>query len=80
MRRSDLASCLLQLRALGVTNLVRFPLPSAPPARAVLAACELLHALGALGVDGALTETGAAMAELPLPPTHARMVLAAGEW
>ncbi|XP_043241834.1 probable ATP-dependent RNA helicase DHX35 [Amphibalanus amphitrite] len=80
VRRSDLAACLLQLRALGVSNPARFALPSPPPARAVLAACELLHALGALDMSGALTETGAAMAELPLPPTHARMVLAADEF
>ena len=78
VRRSDLAGCVLQLRALGVTNVVRFALPTPPPSGAVLAACELLFALGAISMDGGLTERGRAMAEMPLPPTHARMVLAAG--
>lgn len=79
VRRSDLAGCLLQLRALGVQNLARMALPSPPPARAVLAAVQQLHALGALSESGALTERGAAMAELPLPPAQARVLLASGE-
>ena len=46
----------------------------------MLAEGELLYALGAFAERGELTERGASMAEMPLPPSHARMALAAEEF
>ena len=46
MRRTDLASTVLHLKALGIDNILRFNFPSPPPAKNLLAALETLYALG----------------------------------
>ena len=51
MQRAELAGTLLQLKALGVDNIMAFDWLAPPPAEAVVRALELLHALGALGDD-----------------------------
>ena len=79
MQRSNLAGVLLQMKALGITNVVRFPFLSPPPAAAMARGLELLLALGAIGEDGSLVEPlGARMAELPLEPQQAKMLLESG--
>lgn len=51
MQRSSLAGVVLQLKALGVDNLMAFEWLAPPPAEALVRALELLHALGAIGDD-----------------------------
>ncbi len=51
MQRSELASTVLQLKALGVDNMMGFDWLAPPPAETMVRALELLHALGALGAD-----------------------------
>ncbi|XP_076311319.1 putative ATP-dependent RNA helicase DHX35 isoform X2 [Tachypleus tridentatus] len=46
IQRSSLASVILQLKALGIENILRFNFPAAPPAKNVINALELLYALG----------------------------------
>jgi ATP-dependent RNA helicase DDX35 len=75
MRRADLSTTILTLKALGIDNILRFDFPSAPPAKNMLASIELLYALGAIDGSGNLTNDGLIMAELPLSPTHAKMLL-----
>ena len=76
MRRADLSSTILNLKALGIDNILRFNFPSPPPAKNMLASIELLHALGALDSDGQLTSPdGYMMAEMPLSPTLSKMLL-----
>ena len=53
---SNLASVLLQLKALGVDNVLRFPFVSPPPAQSMARALEFLFALGALDDHCKLTE------------------------
>ncbi|XP_014251825.1 probable ATP-dependent RNA helicase DHX35 [Cimex lectularius] len=80
MRRSELSGAVLQLKALGVDNVVRFSFPTAPPAKSLLAAMELLHSLGALTEDAQLTRPiGIQMAEFPLSPLHAKSLLKSSE-
>jgi len=80
MQRTDLAHAVLQLKAMGIDNIVRFEFPSAPPSRNLIAAFELLFALGAIDEDGQLTRPlGEQMAELPIAPTLSKMLLASGE-
>lgn len=77
MRRTDLSTTILNLKALGIDNILRFNFPSAPHAKNMLASIELLHALDALDEKGNLTSPdGYIMAEMPLHPTHSRMLLA----
>lgn len=46
IRRSDLSSTVLYLKALGIDNILRFDFPSKPPAKNLLSALELVLALG----------------------------------
>ena len=80
MERCELSGAVLQMKALGIDNVARFPLPVAPPAKSLLSALELLHALGALSSSAQLTNPlGNQMAEFPLSPLHAKSLLASHE-
>lgn len=70
----------LQLKALGVADVVGFDFMDRPPAAAVVRSLELLLALGALdAATGALTAgVGAPMARLPVDPMFAKVLLASG--
>lgn len=73
--RADLAGAVLQLVALGEAEPKRFPWLEAPPAEAVAHAQSLLELLGAVQA-GRLTELGRRLAQLPVPPRLARLLLA----
>ena len=75
----DLADLALEATAWGVTDPLDLPFLDQPPARAWEDAVALLRGLEAVGEDGRLTPSGAQMAELPLHPRLARMVLGAKE-
>ncbi|KAI5290344.1 hypothetical protein KEM52_000498 [Ascosphaera acerosa] len=77
--RADLAPVLLQLKALGIDDLVRgFDFLTPPPAPLVARALELLFALGALDAHARLTRPlGLRMAELALDPMLAKVLLSA---
>ncbi|KAK2152383.1 hypothetical protein LSH36_330g06039 [Paralvinella palmiformis] len=76
MQRTSLAGVVLQLKALGVDNILRFPFLSPPPAQNMVQGVELLYALGAVDEHCRLTiPLGASMAEFPLNPMFAKMLL-----
>ncbi|MDW8125057.1 MAG: ATP-dependent helicase HrpB [Geminicoccaceae bacterium] len=72
---ADLAPLALELARWGVREPARLAWLDPPPEPAFSAARELLRALGALDADGRITPEGAAMAELPLHPRLARLLL-----
>lgn len=83
--RTSLASVILQMISVGVVRspdeVVEFPFVDPPDVRAVRDGVALLTELGALEVrDGStrLTETGRALAQIPVDPRIARMVVEAG--
>ncbi len=83
--RTSLASVILQMIAVGVVaspdEVVEFPFVDPPDVRAVRDGVALLTELGALEVTRGrtrLTETGRALARLPIDPRLARMVVEAG--
>jgi len=79
MQRSDLAPAILQLKALGIDNVLRFNFPSAPPSKNLVTGLELLYALGAIDSNGDLTTPlGLTMAEMPLEPVLAKSLIASG--
>lgn len=47
-QRGDLAAAVLQLKALGVDNVMSFDYLAPPPAQAMVKAAELLFSLGAI--------------------------------
>ena len=51
MQRCELANTVLQLKAMGIDNIMKFDWLAPPPAETMIKALELLHALGALGDD-----------------------------
>lgn len=73
--RSNLGSVVLQLKKLGIEDLVHFDFMDPPAPETLMRALELLNYLGALDDDGNLTELGSMMAEFPLDPQLAKMLL-----
>ncbi|XP_049762763.1 probable ATP-dependent RNA helicase DHX35 isoform X1 [Schistocerca cancellata] len=81
MQRTDLSMAILQLKALGIDNVLRFNFPSPPPAKNLLSGLELLYALGALDRDGQLTKPlGVTMAEFPIEPLFSKCLIISGEF
>ena len=78
IQRSDLAPIVLQLKALGIDNIVRFNFITSPPSCLVTRAFELLYSLGAVDDYAKLTKPlGTRMAELSLEPMMAKVLLSA---
>ena len=75
---ADLAPLLLDLAFWGTTNPSELSWLTPPPPGAVAQAKDLLVRLGALDNAGAITAHGKQMAELPLHPRLAHMLLKAG--
>ncbi|MCW2534123.1 MAG: hrpA, partial [Blastococcus sp.] len=75
--RTNLASVLLQMASMDLGDVADFPFVDPPDRRAVADGVALLEELHALDEHGKLTETGRALAALPLDPRMARMVVEA---
>ncbi|XP_052062495.1 probable ATP-dependent RNA helicase DHX35 isoform X3 [Mytilus californianus] len=81
MQRSDLAPVVLQLKALGIINIIKFHFLSPPPAQNMVRGLELLYALDAIDEDCNLTSPlGLQMAEFPLTPMFSKMLLESGNF
>jgi ATP-dependent RNA helicase DDX35 len=81
IQRSNLAPVILQLKALGIDNVVRFDFLSPPPSELMAKALELLYALGALDEYAKLTRPqGIRMAELAVEPMMAKTLLSASSF
>ncbi|NHA66811.1 ATP-dependent RNA helicase HrpA [Phycicoccus flavus] len=89
IQRTSLASVILQMTALGLGDVARFPFVDPPDARQVADGVRLLEELGAFSAEERgpgrhrgrarrLTRTGRALARMPLDPRLARMVVEAG--
>lgn len=76
---ADLAPLALELAAAGVRDPGELAWLDEPPAGALSQARELLRELNALDDDGRVTPHGSRMAELPVHPRIAHMLLAARE-
>ncbi|HVF05299.1 MAG TPA: ATP-dependent RNA helicase HrpA [Frankiaceae bacterium] len=82
IQRTNLASVVLQMTALGLGQVEDFPFVDPPDPRAVRDGVALLHELGAIEQARGtprLTRLGRRLAALPLDPRFGRMVLEAGE-
>ncbi|XP_062013027.1 probable pre-mRNA-splicing factor ATP-dependent RNA helicase DEAH9 isoform X1 [Rosa rugosa] len=80
IQRSNLVSCVIQLKALGIDNILGFDWPASPSSEAMVRALEVLYSLGVLDDDAKLTSpTGFQVAEFPLDPMISKMILSSGE-
>lgn len=76
IQRSNLAPTILQLKALGIDNVLRFDFLTPPPAELIIRALELLFSLGAVDEYAKLTRPlGVRMAELSVEPMMAKTLL-----
>ena len=75
--RTNLASVILQMKALGLGDLERFPFVEPPDRRSIRDGMALLEELSALTPDGALTPAGRQLAQLPVDPRIGRMIVEA---
>ncbi len=75
--QADLAPMVLELANWGVLDPAQLSWLTPPPAASFAQGKELLQRLGALDRQGRITETGRAMADFPLHPRLARMLLLA---
>ncbi|MEW5317289.1 MAG: hypothetical protein WDW38_008600 [Sanguina aurantia] len=78
--RSNLGAVVLQLKKLGIDDLVHFDFMDPPAPETLMRALELLNYLGAIDDDGNLSEVGATMSEFPLDPQLAKMLVASPEF
>nr|CAI5834056.1 unnamed protein product [Callosobruchus analis] len=76
IQRINLGNAVLMLKALGINDLVHFDFLDPPPHETLVLALEQLYALGALNHHGELTKLGRRMAEFPVDPMMAKMLLA----
>ena len=82
--RTNLASVILQMTALGLGDIARFPFVDRPDNRMITDGLRLLDELGAIDPDAAdhrrrLTEIGRQLAVVPVDPRMARMIVAGAQ-
>ncbi|SCZ96856.1 BZ3500_MvSof-1268-A1-R1_Chr4-1g06789 [Microbotryum saponariae] len=76
IQRQNLAHTILMLKAMGINDLLNFDFMDAPPQQTMITALENLYALSALDEEGLLTRLGRKMADLPIEPPLAKMLIA----
>jgi len=78
--RSNLGSVVLQLKKMGIDDLVHFDFMDPPAPETLMRALELLNYLSALSDNGEMTDLGSMMAEFPLDPQLAKMTIASTDY
>lgn len=73
--RTNLAAVLMQMAALRLGDIEKFPFLDPPDRRSVRDGVALLQELGAFDGQGAITELGRRLARLPVDPRLGRMIL-----
>nr|SZF06472.1 putative pre-mRNA-splicing factor ATP-dependent RNA helicase PRP1 [Psoroptes ovis] len=78
--RSNLGTVVLQLKKLGIHDLVHFDFMDPPAPETLMRALELLNYIGALDDEGEMTDIGAIMAEFPLDPQLSKMLISSCDY
>ncbi|CRG99387.1 pre-mRNA-splicing factor ATP-dependent RNA helicase PRP43, putative [Plasmodium relictum] len=73
--RSNLGSVVLNLKKLGIDDLVHFDFMDPPAPETLMRALEQLNYLGALDDEGDLTDKGHLMSEFPVDPQLAKVLI-----
>ncbi|KAF7563362.1 hypothetical protein G7046_g767 [Stylonectria norvegica] len=77
IQRQNLSHTILMLKAMGINDLLHFDFMDPPPINTMLTALEELYALSALDDEGLLTRLGRKMADFPMEPSLAKVLIAA---
>ncbi|XP_033112480.1 probable ATP-dependent RNA helicase DHX40 [Anneissia japonica] len=78
IQRSSLTSVVLNLKCMGVHDIINFPYLDAPEERMLLEALRELYYFGAIDKEGHITDLGHLIVDYPLPPFLARAVINSG--
>ncbi|KAF6742316.1 P-loop containing nucleoside triphosphate hydrolase protein [Ephemerocybe angulata] len=78
--RTDLTSIILQLKALGIDDLMKFEWISSPPAETIVKAYDTLRTSGLITDHNTLTPIGSKIAECPLEYNIAKMLFASKDF
>lgn len=76
IQRQNLSNTILMLKAMGINDLLHFDFMDPPPTNTMLTALEELYALSALDDEGLLTRLGRKMADFPMEPSLAKVLIA----
>lgn len=76
IQRQNLSHTILMLKAMGINDLLHFDFMDPPPTNTMLSALEELYALSALDDEGLLTRLGRKMADFPMEPALAKVLIA----
>jgi ATP-dependent helicase HrpA len=77
LKRTNLASVVLQMKSFGLGDMASFPFLEPPDGRLVRDGVRLLEHLGALNASGRLTRTGKDMCRFPTDPRLSRILVEA---
>ncbi|KAI7903027.1 P-loop containing nucleoside triphosphate hydrolase protein [Cokeromyces recurvatus] len=80
IRRCNLSSAVLSLKASGIDNVLEFDYMDRPSRASLIRALEELYALGAIDDKGCLSDLGKQMAEFPLDPTYSKVLIQSKEY
>ncbi|KAK9237374.1 P-loop containing nucleoside triphosphate hydrolase protein [Lipomyces kononenkoae] len=75
IQRQNLSHTILMLKAMGINDLLHFDFMDPPPTNTMLSALEELYALSALDDEGLLTRLGRKMADFPMEPGLAKVLI-----
>lgn len=75
IQRQNLSNTILMLKAMGINDLLTFDFMDPPPLNTMLTALEELHSLLALDDEGLLTRLGRKMADFPMEPSLAKVLI-----
>jgi ATP-dependent helicase HrpA len=73
--RTNLAAVILQMISLGLGDIQNFPFLQPPDSRGIKDGIDLLRELGAVTQEASITRIGKQLAQLPIDPRLARMVI-----
>jgi ATP-dependent RNA helicase DHX37/DHR1 len=77
--RMPIEGLVLQMKAMGIHNIMNFPFPTPPPRESLDKGLKLLKYLGAVDAKDALSDLGKAMSLFPLSPRFAKMLIIADQ-
>ncbi|XP_051138870.1 pre-mRNA-splicing factor ATP-dependent RNA helicase DEAH10-like isoform X2 [Andrographis paniculata] len=81
IKRCNLANVILQLKALGIDDIVGFEFIEKPDSMAIIKSMEMLFLLGALTDESKLSDpVGHQMARLPLDPVYSKALIVASQF
>lgn len=72
--RTPIEGVVLQMKSMGLHNVINFPFPTPPSRQGITKAEKLLKNLGALSADGKITHIGNSLSTYPLSPRFGKMV------